>query len=152
MAKEPFQRFDTCRDFAAALSHGGVGFTSPTDDTQLATNIPAPFREGTNREQIARSGSDAASISRRTALIVSGIRLVSRGSGRVHRCAPGTSAISATDRIAASAEFNIVSIAATGTATDGDIHSTPRDRHPTRCTADHHHPTSHNARTNTAVR
>ena len=46
---------------------------APTDDAQLPTNTPAPFREGTNREQTAGSGSDAASTSRRTALIAGGI-------------------------------------------------------------------------------
>ena len=68
MAKDPLQRFDTCRDFAAALTHGGAG-----DDTQLATNIPALFPEGTGREQSTPNGSDAASTWRRTALIAGGI-------------------------------------------------------------------------------
>ena len=79
MAKEPYQRFDTCRAFAAALRQGGGRLTGPADDTQLATNIPAPIFGGTNlfggtnHEEATRSGSDAASTSRRTALIVGGI-------------------------------------------------------------------------------
>jgi serine/threonine-protein kinase len=68
MAKEPFQRFDTCREFAASLTHAGSG-----DDTQLATNIPTPSGQGTNREQTARSESAAFTVSRRTAMIVGGI-------------------------------------------------------------------------------
>ena len=119
---------------------------------QFATPIAAPFREWTAHEQTARSES-ADSTSRRTALIVAGgiaallaVGVVAFIGARLaqphlrHR------------RIAASVEFNIASIAATGTATDGDLHSTPGDRHPTRCTADHHHPSSHNTRTNSAVR
>ena len=73
MAKEPFQRFDTCREFAAALTHGGVGFTGPTDDTQLATNIPAPSRQGAYDERTTTRSESVVSISRRTALIVGGI-------------------------------------------------------------------------------
>jgi serine/threonine-protein kinase len=73
MAKEPFLRFDTCREFAAALSQCDVGYISPTADTQLATHVPTPFREGTHREQTTRNGSDAASTYRRIALIASGI-------------------------------------------------------------------------------
>ena len=105
----------------------------------------------TAHEQTARS--ESASTSRRTALIAAG--------GIAALLAVGVVAFigarlaqpqSAPPTIAASAEFNIASIAATGTATDGDLHSTPRDCHPTRCTADHHHPTSDNTRTNSAVR
>ncbi len=44
MAKEPFQRFDTCRQFAAALSHGDAVWNSSTADTQFATTTPAPPR------------------------------------------------------------------------------------------------------------
>jgi serine/threonine-protein kinase len=73
MAKEPFQRFDTCREFAVALGHGGVGSSGPTDVTQLATNIPTTFREDTNREKPARGGSDSVSAPRRTALIAGGV-------------------------------------------------------------------------------
>lgn len=68
MAKEPYQRFDTCRGFAAALTHAVAG-----DETQFATNIPPPFPHGTNREQASSSGSDAASRWRRAALIAGGI-------------------------------------------------------------------------------
>ena len=73
MAKERDQRFDTCREFAAALTHGGVDLTGPSDDTQLAPIIPAPFREGIIRDQTARSGPAATPPSRRTVLIASGI-------------------------------------------------------------------------------
>jgi serine/threonine-protein kinase len=69
MAKEPFQRFDSCSDFAAALTSGGVSLTGPSDATQLATNIPASARAGTAPEPTSGSGSGVVSLSRRTALI-----------------------------------------------------------------------------------
>jgi hypothetical protein len=40
MAKEPFQRFDTCREFAAALSHGDAAWSSSVADTQFAATSP----------------------------------------------------------------------------------------------------------------
>src|SRR6476620_3637706 len=49
MAKEPFQRFDTCREFASALAHAGSG-----GDTQFATEIPVPPRASTKREDETR--------------------------------------------------------------------------------------------------
>jgi serine/threonine-protein kinase len=74
MAKEPFQRFDTCREFASALTHGDRSVSAASAATQLATNIPrTPFHEATYREQAARSGSQSAWTSRRTALIAIGI-------------------------------------------------------------------------------
>ena len=68
MSKEPFQRFDTCREFASALTHEGSG-----DETLLAANIVAPARESTNREQVVRSEQAAFTVSRRTAFVVGGI-------------------------------------------------------------------------------
>ena len=68
MAKEPFQRFDTCGQFAAALTHGGAGH-----DTQLATNTPAPSLESPQQKQASPSEAAAFSISRRAALIVGGL-------------------------------------------------------------------------------
>jgi serine/threonine-protein kinase len=74
MAKEPFQRFDSCSDFAAALTRGGVSLTGPSDATQLAINIPAPSRSNTNREPPSgRESGAASSTSRRTRLIAIGI-------------------------------------------------------------------------------
>ena len=73
MAKEPFQRFDTCREFAAALSHGDVVWSNSTADTQFATTIPAPPHDGTYQEQPARIGSGAASKSRTATMIAIGI-------------------------------------------------------------------------------
>jgi serine/threonine protein kinase, bacterial len=135
MAKEPFQRFDTCREFAAALTHSGAG-----DDTQLATNtVPRGHGPGaSDPHRVSRVLDIAAhSANRRRDR-----GLISRGSGRVHRCAPRAALICPTDRIAASAEFNAGTNADTRPATDGDSNSTSRDRHPA----------SHNSRTSTTVR
>ena len=57
-----------------------------------------------------------------------------------------------TNGVAAAAKFNNASIAATGSAKDGDLHSTARDRHTTRSTADHNHPNSHNAHPTSTAR
>ncbi|MGX9789741.1 serine/threonine-protein kinase [Mycobacterium sp. MMS18-G62] len=68
MAKEPYQRFDSCREFAAALTQAGSG-----DDTLLAANIPAPIQVSSNRPQVVHSEPDGFMVSRRTAFIVGGV-------------------------------------------------------------------------------
>jgi serine/threonine-protein kinase len=68
MAKEPFQRFDTCREFAAALARCGGSSAGPNDVTQLATSIPS-YSGATSPEQTPRREPDPVSPSRRTALI-----------------------------------------------------------------------------------
>jgi serine/threonine protein kinase, bacterial len=73
MAKEPFQRFDTCHEFATALSHGDAGWASSTADTQFAANLPPPLREATYPEETVPGRSDGALTSRRTAFIAIGI-------------------------------------------------------------------------------
>jgi serine/threonine protein kinase, bacterial len=42
MAKEPSQRFPSCRAFAAALAEAGAGLSGATDPTQPAMNVTAP--------------------------------------------------------------------------------------------------------------
>ena len=73
MAKEPFQRFDTCRQFAAALSHGDAVWNSSTADTQFATTTPAPPRVEEYPEPTARIGTGSASTSRIAAMVAIGI-------------------------------------------------------------------------------
>ena len=73
MAKEPFQRFDTCRQFAAALSHGDAVWNSSTADTQFATTTPAPPRVEEYPEPMARIGTGSASISRIAAMVAIGV-------------------------------------------------------------------------------
>jgi serine/threonine protein kinase, bacterial len=73
MSKEPYQRFDTCSEFAAALARGGAGSSRPTDETQLAINAPTPAFGGTMPEQPVRSGSGMAATSRRWQLVAGGI-------------------------------------------------------------------------------
>ena len=72
MAKEPFQRFDTCREFAAALSQRDAGYISSTTDTQFATSIPTPVHAG-YEQPTTRIEPAAASTSRQTVLILGGI-------------------------------------------------------------------------------
>ncbi|MGV0838352.1 protein kinase domain-containing protein [Mycolicibacterium thermoresistibile] len=47
MAKEPHQRFPTCRDFAIALAGHGAGAVSPTDATWLAPRTSSAGMSGT---------------------------------------------------------------------------------------------------------
>ena len=68
MAKEPFQRFDSCREFASALTREGSG-----GETMFAANIPLPIHEAPGREQIVHDGPAGFTISRRAAFIVGGI-------------------------------------------------------------------------------
>jgi len=68
MAKEPFQRFASCREFASALTREGSG-----GETLFAANIPLPIHEAPGREQIVHDGPAGFTISRRAAFIVGGI-------------------------------------------------------------------------------
>lgn len=70
MAKEPHQRFDTCREFALALKHGDTAWSSSTADTQFAANIPPPI----HRPAPAPTEAEAEkSPSRRTVLVAVGL-------------------------------------------------------------------------------
>jgi serine/threonine-protein kinase len=72
MAKEPFQRFDTCREFAKALADSGGRTAAPNDVTQLATSVPT-YSGAANPEPTIHSRSDPVTPSRRTALIAGGV-------------------------------------------------------------------------------
>lgn len=72
MAKEPYQRFDTCREFALALSHGDQVWRMSTADTQFAANIPAPIHQQPEKFTTTGPTGPVASPSRRTALIAIG--------------------------------------------------------------------------------
>ena len=73
MAKEPHERFDTCREFAAALGHGDAVWSSSSADTQLATPVPAPASFRNYDEPTTPVGSGAAPPYRTAALIAIGI-------------------------------------------------------------------------------
>lgn len=75
MAKEPYQRFDTCRDFANALAHGGASIVGPMDPTQFAPVTPA-FATHAPTQPTASPPSAPASTGRRNALIVGGVAAV----------------------------------------------------------------------------
>ena len=131
MAKEPFQRFDTCRQFAAALSHGDAVWNSSTADTQFATTTPAPPRVEEYPEQTGPIGAGPV-------LIVShrrnGRHRYRRAASRGHCCvcrrAPGAvpnPIADHTDCIAARADMAAADDAAFDSAGDG----TPAT-HPTR--------------------
>jgi serine/threonine-protein kinase len=69
MAKEPYQRFDTCREFATALSQGDAGWASSAADTQYAfTAAPAP-PERTDPAPATAPSKTAELLSNRTALV-----------------------------------------------------------------------------------
>ena len=150
MAKEPFQRFDTCREFASALSHGDVVWTGSAADTQLATNISPPPRDETYHEQTAPIGSATASASRTAAMIAIGIAaLLAVGVVAFVGARLAQSPSAAADGVAASAEFDAAGFTARRPAGDGDPHG---DRHPAPYTAEHRDPTSPDAASTTAAR
>ena len=73
MAKEPFQRFDTCREFASALG-GDAVWSSSVADTQLAPSATAPASIWSGADRPASTTqAAAASPERRVALIAIGI-------------------------------------------------------------------------------
>lgn len=76
MAKEPFQRFDTCREFTAALAHGS--FPAPRREQRHATDHHHPRRPVWRRasEIPIRSRPDSPSSTRRRASIVGRVSLV----------------------------------------------------------------------------
>ncbi|MCV7229082.1 serine/threonine-protein kinase [Mycolicibacterium komossense] len=73
MAKEPFQRFDTCREFAAALATREEGTVSPTADTQLAARAAESPQRTDASAPSTPSSPRATSTARRAALIAGGI-------------------------------------------------------------------------------
>lgn len=69
MAKEPSQRFDSCRQFASALAYEGAG-----GETLLAAaNIPAPIHEAPSRQQTIPNAPAGFTISRRAAYVIGGV-------------------------------------------------------------------------------
>ena len=73
MAKEPFQRFDTCREFASALTEDDAGMAAASAATQLATPKFAPSRDVAYVEPTVPRRSAAGLTSRHMALIGIGI-------------------------------------------------------------------------------
>lgn len=74
MAKEPSQRFETCREFASALSHGDEVWGRSTADTQFPPTVPPPPRPVEQYpEPTARSGAPAVLTSRTAARVGIGI-------------------------------------------------------------------------------
>jgi serine/threonine-protein kinase len=68
LAKEPFERYDTCREFAAALSQAGESLLAATDATQPAPVQPAPATTAPPPPTAPAAGAS----SKKTALIVAG--------------------------------------------------------------------------------
>jgi serine/threonine protein kinase, bacterial len=66
MAKEPAQRFTSCRAFAAALSEGATSLHRSTEETQPAPTDPAPSR----RDKQSRAWRRAAFIGAGVAALV----------------------------------------------------------------------------------
>jgi serine/threonine-protein kinase len=72
LAKEPYRRFGSCREFAAALAGGGTGLTGYADATQAAVPIPAALPP----IQVAASDTarlDASRTPRLAVLIAAGV-------------------------------------------------------------------------------
>jgi len=77
MAKEPHQRFDSCRAFAAALTQRGSHAVGPSDATQLAVPASAaPTMYAIPASQTPEPVSQEEHSSRRWGLIGSGIAAV----------------------------------------------------------------------------
>ncbi|MEO6795326.1 MAG: protein kinase [Mycobacterium sp.] len=77
LAKDPAQRFPTCRDFAAAL-RGGASHSSPQDATQLAGNQPAapPWYQPPAASQGQPTPSPAAPRSSGSAALIAGLMVL----------------------------------------------------------------------------
>ncbi|ODQ88625.1 serine/threonine-protein kinase [Mycolicibacterium holsaticum] len=73
MAKEPHQRFDTCREFALALKHGDTAWSSSTADTQFAANIPPPIHYRSESASAPTEPEAERSPSRRALLVAVGL-------------------------------------------------------------------------------
>ncbi|MCV7176165.1 serine/threonine-protein kinase [Mycolicibacterium sphagni] len=73
MAKEPYQRFDTCHDFATALAHGATNVSGPADITQLSPGAPAPPTNAPVSEQNVGILHSATTSKRRTALVAGSV-------------------------------------------------------------------------------
>lgn len=72
MSKEPYQRFGTCREFAAALAQGSAGATY-AEATQFAFPAAAPMSPTISEELTPSGGSNQITISRRAAMIAGGV-------------------------------------------------------------------------------
>ncbi|WP_029116402.1 serine/threonine-protein kinase [Mycobacterium sp. URHB0044] len=76
MTKEPYQRFETCREFAAALVQGSAGSAGYADATQFAVPAAAPAPPVVARETASAGGSNQITISRRVAAIAGGVAVL----------------------------------------------------------------------------
>lgn len=92
MAKKPLRRFDTCRDFAAALADAVAGSTSSAEPTQVATPIPTPQRDTPDRRLAVIAGGIAALIAVGVVAYI-GARLAQPSSAPPTAVAPYPSAI-----------------------------------------------------------
>lgn len=73
MAKDPRERFSSCREFAASLTHGSIGVTAFAGATQLAPARPGPTPPEVSARAAAASPPNHITISRRAALIAGGV-------------------------------------------------------------------------------
>ncbi|BBZ27453.1 hypothetical protein MMAD_17480 [Mycolicibacterium madagascariense] len=73
MAKTPFQRFDTCREFAAALADANAGAPGPNDATQRDIRISPDAGGGPPRGSLPTKARDSPTPPRRAALTAGGI-------------------------------------------------------------------------------
>jgi serine/threonine-protein kinase len=76
LAKEPYRRFGSCREFAAALAGGGTGLTGYADATQTAMPVPPPLPptratpSDTARQDVSRTPRTAVMIAAGVAALI----------------------------------------------------------------------------------
>lgn len=130
MAKKPLRRFDTCRDFAAALADAVAGSTSSAEPTQVATPIPTPQRDTPDLRLAMIAGGIAALIAVGVVAYI-GARLAPAflGAANYGRALP---------------QRNTDCNGNNGAARDRDPHAATGDDHPIRGAAERQHPCSHN--------
>ncbi|MCZ0731249.1 serine/threonine-protein kinase [Mycolicibacterium iranicum] len=75
MAKEPYERFSSCRAFAAALADSGAGSVAYSDRTQYAYPTASPVPQTVTRDPDPPAAAETSqiTISRRAALIAGGV-------------------------------------------------------------------------------
>ncbi|KUI22710.1 serine/threonine protein kinase [Mycobacterium sp. GA-1285] len=80
MAEEPYQRFETCEEFATALRHGDMAWAKSSAETQFAFPVaaaPVPSLERTDSSAVTTAPKVAEVLSSKsTALIAMGVAAV----------------------------------------------------------------------------
>lgn len=133
MAKEPFRRFDTCRDFATALARAVAGATSSsswmssTAPTQFATPIPVPQHD-TARSQLPMIAAGIAALIAVGVVAFVGARLAQPSSAPSAAPYPSATPAPQTVTITSPAETSTTSSPPPSTSTTTRTTSSPVSR------------------------